>query len=121
MLAFTPLSALADTGEEKTVNYVALGDSLAAGVYFDKSVGTGYADHIKSDLEFIGYEVKLDNQGQSGANSGDVLAKLMNNKELAIADIITISVGANDVLPALQPLQGPKLTPDKLQQTVVAR
>ena len=62
MLAFTPMSALANTGETKTVNYVALGDSLAAGVYFDKSVGTGYADHIKSDLESIGYEVNLDNQ-----------------------------------------------------------
>ena len=78
MLAFTPMSALADTGEKKTVNYVALGDSLAAGVYFNKSVGTGYADHIKSDLESIGYEVNLDNQGKSGYNSGDVLDNLMN-------------------------------------------
>ena len=101
LLVFAPLSALADTEKSKTVNYVALGDSLAAGVLSDNKLGTGYVDIITEELKALGYEVNLKNAGVPGAQSPDVLQALGEIEELANADIITISVGANDALAGL--------------------
>lgn len=104
MLAFSPLSVQAEGKNTNTINYVALGDSLAAGVLSDGTLGYGYVEMIKSDLKNNGYEVNVHNKGVPGATSGDVLARLSGIDELADADIITISAGANDILAGLKPI-----------------
>ena len=114
VLVFAPMSALADVGEKKTVYYVALGDSLAKGMLFDRSDSDGYAGYIKSDLEFSGYEVELVNKGVDGATSEAVLAGIPGIKtDLENVDIITISAGANDVLAGLDPSLLEYLVPGK--------
>ena len=51
------------------------------------------------DLESRGYDVNLTNKGENGYTTVDVLNRLAESTaELASADLITISVGANDVL-----------------------
>ena len=121
MLAFAPMSALADTDKTKTINYVALGDSLAAGMLFDRTDSDGYAGYIKSDLESKGYEVKLDNKGVNGATSGAVLEGIPGiATELANADIITISAGANDVLAGLDPSLLEYLVPGTVEALIKA-
>lgn len=125
LLAISPLSVLAEGENENTINYVALGDSLAAGVLSDGSVGSGYVGMIEGDLETNGYEVNVHNKGVPGAKTGDVLAGLPGIPELADADVITISAGANDILAVLQPVLQPilesginpaDLTPDKIAE-----
>ncbi|MCR2822249.1 SGNH/GDSL hydrolase family protein [Lederbergia panacisoli] len=100
LLVLAPLSALADV-ETKVVNYVALGDSLAAGLLSNNTPSTGYVGYIKSDLESNGYEVNVHNKGVNGATSMDILNGVGSVTELASADIVTISVGANDALAGL--------------------
>ncbi len=103
LLVFAPTSVLATEGETKQIDYVALGDSLAAGILSDNTLGFGYVSNIASNLESRGYEVNLLNKGVPGATSEDVLSELPEIAKLADADIITISVGANDVLAGLDP------------------
>ena len=99
LLAFAPLSALAGSGEKPTVNYVALGDSLAKGTLNTNQPSEGYVGNIVKDLESRGYAVNLTNKGENGYTTVDVLSGLAEvPAELATADLITISVGANDVL-----------------------
>ncbi|MEH7382076.1 SGNH/GDSL hydrolase family protein [Bacillus sp. JJ1533] len=104
MLAFSPLSVLAE-GENPTINYVALGDSLAEGMLSDSSFGSGYVGMIKSDLETNGYQINVHNAGYRGFKTENVLAGLPI-LEIANADIITISAGANDILAVVQPVLG---------------
>ena len=99
LLAFAPLSTLAGSGEKPTVNYVALGDSLAKGTLNTNQPSDGYVGNIVKDLESRGYDVNLTNKGENGYTTVDVLNGLAESTaELASADLITISVGANDVL-----------------------
>ncbi|MFS0821170.1 GDSL-type esterase/lipase family protein [Bacillus sp. 1P02SD] len=106
MLAFSPLSVLAEGENVNTINYVALGDSLAEGMLSDNSFGTGYVGMIKDNLETNGYKVNVHNAGYRGFTTVDVLAGVPNIPELAKADVITISAGANDILAVLQPVLG---------------
>ena len=99
LLVFAPMSALAGTGEKPTVNYVALGDSLAKGTLNSNEPSGGYVGNIVNDLKLRGYDVNLTNKGENGYKTDDVLGGLGEiTSELATADLITISVGANDVL-----------------------
>ena len=99
LLAFAPMSALAGSGEKPTVNYVALGDSLAKGTLNSNQPSEGYVGNIVNDLESRGYDVNLTNKGENGYTTAHVLSGLTEvSAELASADLITISVGANDVL-----------------------
>ena len=99
LLAFAPMSALAGSGEKPTVNYIALGDSLAAGTLNTGDPSGGYVGNIVNDLESRGYDVNLTNKGKNGFTTAHVLKGLDEiTAELASADLITISVGANDVL-----------------------
>ncbi|MBS4209186.1 GDSL-type esterase/lipase family protein [Bacillus sp. FJAT-50079] len=120
VLAFAPLSTLANEGKTNTVNYVALGDSLAAGILSDNTPSTGYVGLIKNSLEGNGYEVNVHNAGKSGATSGQVLAGLSEISKLADADIITISVGANDILGGLMPILSSGINPADLNKEKLA-
>lgn len=100
ILIISPISVLAQ--DEEKINYVALGDSLAAGVLSDNTRGIGYVGNISKQLESKGYEVNVGALGVSGATSQEVLNGVLTNKEaLQNANIITISVGANDVIRGL--------------------
>jgi len=84
------------------VDYVALGDSLAAGRtpydLFDK----GYPDYIAQSLEESNHKVFFDNFGKSGYTSEDVKNDILTNKdirkEIRKANVITLDIGANDLL-----------------------
>lgn len=105
LLVFIPVNTLANVVESK-ITYVSLGDSLAANQLSDKTFGKGYVENIKSDLTENGYEVYLENLGVSGYKTTDVINDLKEDTilaKLANADIITLSIGANDILAELNP------------------
>ena len=102
--------------------YTALGDSLAAGMNEHGIIGKGYADYIAGYLQQQGQLASF-NKGfaYSGYTTQNVLADIAANVEkpingigesatslqtaLAQSSMITLSVGANDLLQALQALQ----------------
>ncbi len=79
-------------------NYVALGDSLAAGSGACRGYVVRYADYIKSDTDV---QVELVNRGQSGQTSAQLLYALRNDtslrRALSTADVITFNIGLNDL------------------------
>ncbi|MDU9694118.1 GDSL-type esterase/lipase family protein [Priestia aryabhattai] len=87
------------------VDYVALGDSLAAGRtpydLFDK----GYPDYIVQSLEQANHKVFYDNFGASGYTTENVKNDVLTNdemrKEIKKADVITLDIGANDLVKKL--------------------
>ncbi len=112
LLIIAPMSTLAETEENENVVYVALGDSLAEGLLSDgKSFSIGYVGNIALDLEKRGYEVFTKNYGVSGFTSSQVLEQLSSVEELPDADIITLSVGANDILPLVNTIPFEKFDP----------
>lgn len=85
----------------KTINYVALGDSLAKG-QIPTELGelggydTSYADIISDKLGGKG-DVNYNNYSMSGYTIPTVFATA-NPAEIQKADVITLNIGANDLL-----------------------
>lgn len=96
---------------DNKVYYLSLGDSLAAGQTPNNTISNSYGDYVadylkdKGTLEF--YTKKFT---KSGYRSIDLLNDLNNNKEVEVngkkitikhalikADLVTVSVGANDL------------------------
>ncbi|MBS4197375.1 GDSL-type esterase/lipase family protein [Lederbergia citri] len=100
-----PYSALAKPAK-KVIDYVALGDSLAAGQTPYREMGSGYADYLVDRFEQSQYTVGFTNFGVSGYTSmdlrNDVLTKEIVQQQLKEAEFITIDIGANDLLIALR-------------------
>lgn len=108
------MSALTVEAKER-LNYLALGNSLAAGVQYDGSIGKGYPDYIAEKLrenKMLGSFEKR--YAVPGYTTIDVLNDIKDDvkkeyngkpdkkgirKSIANADIITLDVGANDILP----------------------
>lgn len=88
--------------EKPTLQYVALGDSLAAGFLNSQEIGDGYPVYIKEGIEEeTAYHVNLINRGVGGYTTVHLLEQLERGdvqQELAEADFITIDIGANDIL-----------------------
>jgi len=82
-----------------TLHVVSLGDSLAYGAG-DES-GKGIAGRLETELEAHGIaEVETVNLGVNGAQTTDVLSRLRQKRvreEIARADAIVLSIGANDL------------------------
>jgi len=103
-----PNQTLAAKFEKPILNYVALGDSLAAGYLNNKEQGKGYPEFIKEGIEGdSSYLVDLQNFGVGGYRTTHVMDELINPKNpkyqqvreaIKQADIITYDAGANDVL-----------------------
>ncbi|TFJ94266.1 GDSL-type esterase/lipase family protein [Lentibacillus salicampi] len=106
-----PVHTLADSEQyDQDFDYVALGDSLAAGYLNEpdedgnRRIGNGYPVYIQDGIENqYGYDVNLINAGVGGFTTEDVYIQLSNNTNgimgaIADADLITIGAGANDVL-----------------------
>lgn len=98
LLIFIPYSVLAQTNS-KEITYVAIGDSLTAGMLSDRTIGEGFVGKITKQLESSGYDVTTYNFGVPGAKTDDVLRSLTTTNALPDeADLVTISVGANDLV-----------------------
>ncbi|MFJ7934655.1 S-layer homology domain-containing protein [Sporosarcina sp. NPDC096371] len=103
------------------IDYLAIGDSLAAGVTPNNGLGKGYADFLAEHFQATG-TLKSYNKGFSfpGYKTADVLKDIQQNvtkdvygigykektaqlqQSIKDAEVITISAGANDVLPLLK-------------------
>lgn len=95
---------------DKKVYYLALGDSLAVGVNSNDSIEYGYSDYIKKYLENRNLlETYIDKFAVSGYRSVDLKRDIEDNKKIVIndkkvtlknalikADLVTLSIGAND-------------------------
>lgn len=96
---------------DKKVYYLSLGDSLAAGQTPYKTISDSYGDYVAQYIDERGkLEFYTKGFAKSGYRSVDVLNDLnenkkikVNGKELSIkhalikADVVTLSVGANDL------------------------
>ncbi|WP_226675744.1 S-layer homology domain-containing protein [Rossellomorea aquimaris] len=88
--------------QTKVINYISLGDSLAAGVTSDGELGDGYSDMVSAALNekhLLGSFTK--EFAYPGLTSQQVLETLDNSnlqEKLKSADVVTISSGANDFL-----------------------
>jgi len=85
-------------GASRSWDYVALGDSLAAGVSADRGYVGRYADHLRGDT---GAKVRVTNLGVSGQTSAQLLDKIRNDpstrEALRGAEVVTLNIGINDL------------------------
>lgn len=88
----------AASGASVSWDYVALGDSLAAGVGAREGYVERYADHLRSDT---GARVEVTNLGRSGQTSSELLHALRNDSSmretLTGAEVVTFNIGINDL------------------------
>lgn len=118
LLASLPMTAFA---KNKQVDYVALGDSLAAGATPYSALDKGYVDFLVDRYEQSQYEVKLDNYGYPGYRTTHIISELLNpvnskygplRESIKNAELITIDIGANDLLANLNNIkQNPSSAP----------
>lgn len=90
---------------KKSIKLVAVGDSLTEGVG-DEAEG-GYVGQIKQTLTSKQkLTVSTTNAGKSGDRSDQILARINQSKALqdkiAAADVLTVTVGGNDLLQTLE-------------------
>lgn len=85
------------------INYIALGDSLAEGMNPYGEIGYSYTDYLKDYLEDnnkLSYYTK--EYTKSGCQTKDLISNLnINNKlkkDLRESNLVTVSIGANDLL-----------------------
>jgi len=97
---------------DSRINYVVLGDSVAAGVNPYGGVGYSYSDYIKDYLYDKGkLKEYIKEYAVSGYTTRNVLDDLYNNREVDVggrqinirhalreSDLVTISIGANDFI-----------------------
>ncbi|MFK2825693.1 GDSL-type esterase/lipase family protein [Bacillus sp. B190/17] len=88
------------------IHYAALGDSLAAGQTPHKEIGVSYTDLIAIALQQNGQLSSFSKElAFPGYSTEQVLKQLEKKEAQAVirqANLITISAGANDVLPLIQ-------------------
>ncbi len=91
---------------QKVISYVALGDSLTEGIGDTTGQG-GFIPLLSADLEEkYQVDVQAKNYGVSGNTSQQILGRIDSNKnlekDLKKADIVTITVGGNDLLAVIR-------------------
>ena len=89
-------------GKSDKLYYVAIGDSLSAGINPYGKIEYGYNDYIKDYLNKKKHLAYYKNYGKSGYETNDIKEELNYNlklrKDLRESDLVTISIGANDLL-----------------------
>ncbi len=96
-LAFLPAAAYA--ADEDALTYLALGDSITAGYGLNDVSSDGFAAKLGASL---GAAVVV-NQGVNGQTAAQLLSELNSgayDDELKKADVISITIGGNDLLAA---------------------
>ena len=78
-------------GESK--KYFALGDSIAYGYGLTNPDKNTYAAQIA-----LKYSLSLSNLAVNGATSADMLSTITNTPSIKNAELITISIGGNDII-----------------------
>lgn len=80
------------------LDYVALGDSLAAGVGAERGYVDRYAEHLRNDT---GAEVRVTNLGVSGQTATQLLEVLRRGpstrKSIRGGEVVTFNIGINDL------------------------
>jgi lysophospholipase L1-like esterase len=120
-----PFTASAKNIKKEHFDYVALGDSLAAGRTPFGVDQDGYVDFLASRFEQSQYHVELDNYGVSGYRTTHIISELFNpinpkydslRESIANAELVTIDIGANDLLAELANIRAnPVLAPTVLK------
>lgn len=89
------------------LNYIALGDSLAEGINPYGEESYSYTDFLKEELEDshkLSYYTK--EYTKSGYTTEDLTNEINNNanlkKDLRESDLVTVSIGANDLLGSIK-------------------
>ncbi len=79
-------------------DYVALGDSLAAGVGARRGYVDRYAEHLRSDTDA---RIRVVNLGRSGQTSSQLLYALRRDpvmrRAMGRAEVVTFNIGINDL------------------------
>lgn len=104
MMSIMPLTSAESV--DNSIKVVSLGDSIARGYGCQPEEAYGYllAQQIKSDVAGKGYSVDFVNYGHDGDTSTDLLDKLSDtdiSASVKDADIITISIGGNNLMRGL--------------------
>ena len=88
------------------IKYIALGDSLAEGMNPYGEVSYSYADFLKEELEDnnkLSYYTK--EYTKSGYTTEDLTREININlnlkKDLRESDLVTVSIGANDIIKSI--------------------
>ncbi|OCA85923.1 hypothetical protein A8F94_13825 [Bacillus sp. FJAT-27225] len=120
-----PFAASAKNPVKQDFDYVALGDSLAAGQTPYRELKDGYADFLADRFAQSQYNIELDNFGVSGYRTTNILIELTNpanqkyaslRESIKEAELVTIDIGANDLLGNLPRIQqNPSLAPGVIQ------
>lgn len=93
--------------EDGTLDIVSIGDSLTEGIGDDVKLG-GYVPVLKQDLslKYPSINVNIENFGKSGSRTPQLIEKIRTDEELIShiknADIILITIGANDLTKILK-------------------
>ncbi len=109
MAMYLMTESVVDSGDcpYKVVNYVALGDSIAKGYGLKDVESQSYVGQVAQALEDKYGAVKVTNFGKNGLRSEQLLEILEDEdnelhdsyvKQIRKADIITLSIGSNDLL-----------------------
>jgi lysophospholipase L1-like esterase len=101
--------------------YVALGDSLAFGLWDWRG---GYVDRLVRIREEAGESIRLDNRGVPGAHTTDLLASLRERpvrRAVRRADVISVSIGGNDLRDVRAAYQQSCLDPRPLAEALQRR
>jgi bacillolysin len=114
LLASLPFSAFAKELDKEQIDYVSLGDSLAAGQTPYHNHEKGYADYLVDRFNQSQYNVEFENYGVSGYRTTSIVTELYNptnekygkiRKSISDAELVTIDIGANDLLARLSDIQ----------------
>ncbi|MBN2319794.1 MAG: hypothetical protein JXR49_11980 [Acidobacteria bacterium] len=110
LFTITSTPAFASTNSPNKIDYVAMGDSCAAGVRavpgqlpgWEEGSDHGYTDMIATWLEELGVLGKFDEKYSISGNTASQLAvetsKADGYQRLKKAEIVTLTIGANDLL-----------------------
>ncbi|OES44834.1 SGNH/GDSL hydrolase family protein [Domibacillus iocasae] len=102
LLCFFLISSITLPVQASAMNYVAIGDSLAAGQTPNREIGAGYADMIALALQPEVFSKQLSVPGYTVEQVIGQVDSEVGQKAIQSADLITISAGANDLLPLIQ-------------------
>ncbi|HYO77285.1 MAG TPA: GDSL-type esterase/lipase family protein, partial [Thermoanaerobaculia bacterium] len=107
----------------ETLHVVAIGDSLAYGA--GDEPGEGLAGRLEDELRARGVRsVEAVNLGVNGAQTGDVLSRLTQErirKQLAPADAVVLSLGANDLFRSGQSREDILRAPFEVAERILGR
>lgn len=106
ILESAPSNEVVKNQKEK-IHFVAVGDSLTEGIG-DETKRGGFVPIVTSDIEerYRLTSVEVENYGVAGERSDQILKRMKKEnkilKNIASADILTLTVGGNDLMKVIQ-------------------